>query len=227
MLVGALLMSAAACSAEPELLAADGNETSTTVVRAVTTTTAAPIPTIRSVAIVGDSLTVAATEELTLELASLGLEIVEIDAAVGRRIAANSNGAGVQGGLEAVETLVRAEQPDLWVIALGTNDAGGFANVDVGAEQVELLVEELPRDVPLVWVNTHIRGREGESGTVNDAIAKGLRGRGQTLIVDWTEPGSHPRSLGDDGIHLTELGEGWWASAVAAGIEEIVMQTAD
>ena len=76
-------------------------------------------PPIQSIAMVGDSITNGSKVELLEQLATLGVEIKAIDAEDGRRIAA---GDSITPGIDAVRALAAGDAPDLWVIALGTND---------------------------------------------------------------------------------------------------------
>ena len=57
--------------------------------------------------------------------AALGLDDVEIDAESGRRMVARRHDA--RPGLSAVTVIAGDDPPDLWVIALGTNDVANYA----------------------------------------------------------------------------------------------------
>ena len=137
--------------------AADGGAGVEPVARAATGTDPAgdgPLDsTPETVAMIGDSITFMSTEPLQAALAATGLEVLAIDAQVGRRITVGE-GAGPIPAPTIVEFIANSEPPDVWVIALGTNDIGQYADAGEFAAQVQTLLDLLPAAAPLVWIDT-------------------------------------------------------------------------
>src|SRR4029453_13554074 len=81
-----------------------------------------------SVGMIGDSITAASTDALKAVFTKAGFVHVDVDADTGRRI---EEGSGKQGdplaGTKVLAKLLdRGVDPDVWVIALGTNDVGQY-----------------------------------------------------------------------------------------------------
>ena len=83
--------------------------------------TTAQVP-IDTIAMVGDSITVGSQEALEAGFATLGLDDAEIDAESGRRMVSGTPDRLGPRGRRARSP--PPAPPDLWVIALGTNDVG-------------------------------------------------------------------------------------------------------
>jgi lysophospholipase L1-like esterase len=149
----ALLAATVACSSERDAVTAPPFGEST-----VPTAPASDRVTadgIRSVAMVGDSITVGSEPALEDAFESLGLEDFDIDAENGRRI--TDDDSDIDSGVGAVATLARRDPPDLWVIALGTNDVANYASDEYAAVIAELLAT-IPADAPIVWVDIYVDG---------------------------------------------------------------------
>ena len=82
------------------------------------------------------------------------------------------------------------DPPDLWVIALGTNDVANYAPEEYRPAIVELLAA-VPADAPLVWVDTYLDEHQDLSALFNVELRTALGERGQATVVDWA--GSPPR----------------------------------
>ena len=170
---------------------------------------------IESVAMVGDSITVGSLAQLEAGLASLGLDELAIDAENGRRMIVDGP---ISSGLEAVSGLATSAPPDLWVIALGTNDVANYTP-DEYAPAIDLLLAAVPRDAPLVWVDTYIEGELAASATFNGTLRAALERRGQATVVDWASIAARDGVL-FDGIHPSELGVEEFTSGVVAAVED-------
>ena len=177
-----------------------------------------PVPapaTIETVAMIGDSITVGAEAELRRAIGRLPVELVAVDAAVGRRMTVDG---AVDAGLDAVGRLA-ATAPDLWVVALGTNDLGLYA----GAEQYRAAIDELlaavPRDAPLVWVDAYVAGQDERSAEFNATLADALGARGRATVVRWA-PVADDDGVLRDGVHPTPAGDATFAELVAAGVAD-------
>ena len=183
----------------------------------------APPVTVReplSVAVVGDSLTLAASEQIGVALTAIGMEVLAVDGVESRRMV----GGSIPPGVDAIEQILAAgADPDVWVVALGTNDIGAKLAGEAAAADVRAVLALLPADAPVVWVNTWIRDSAGDAALFNNEIRKVLDDRPNSGIVDWYDNAKDDEALiVGDGIHLTDLGEARFAAQMAAGIIDLV-----
>lgn len=178
----------------------------------------APAEMPRTVAMVGDSITVASQDEVRVRLEDLGLDVVAIDAQVGRRMTVGERDR-LRAGTSVVTEIVGDHDPELWIVALGTNDIGQYSDADELSEQVRALLDRIPDGVPVVWVDTWFRDRPERTAAVNEAIRSVLRTRPDTSVVAWSERAPLEGVLTGDGVHLTTgLGVQLFADTVAAGV---------
>src|SRR6185295_9144156 len=105
------------------------------------------------VVMIGDSITVASTPGLEAAVADLGVRLA-IYAEVGRRITV---GSSPEAGIDVMETVLDDGQPDLFVIALGTNDIGQYATQEEYEAVIDELLAAIPADAPIAWVNVYLR----------------------------------------------------------------------
>jgi lysophospholipase L1-like esterase len=175
----------------------------------------------RTMVMVGDSITFMSTEPLEVALASTGLQVMRIDAQVGRRMTVGTRG-GLHPGTDVVQFLEAAIDPDLWVIALGANDIEQYPDAEAYTEQIDELVRTVPRGAPLVWVNAWHRDALEHCEIFNDALADRLDRRDRTHIVDWYSQGEVDGVVSDDGVHPTESGTEVFALLTAAGVSDLL-----
>jgi lysophospholipase L1-like esterase len=170
-------------------------------------------PTIETVGILGDSITVGSEAEIVDAVRDLGVAVVEVDAESGRRLVADS---GVDSGVDAARR-VTALDPDVWVVALGTNDVPN----PEGAEEYSVVIDELLRQLPVddrvVWVDVHVDDAAAASDAFNVALRDRLADRGRAVIVEWS---AHADGAGmlRDGVHPTAAGGLVFADLVADGV---------
>lgn len=153
-----------------------------------------------SLLMVGDSISFMSLEPLHAVLAAEGYTQVTIDAVPGRPIA---DGVGV------VELAVASgARPDVWVIALGTNDLYHGTDVPAYRALVERLLAQIPEGEPVVWVDTYIRDRVEEARAFNAALADALAERGDAETAHWFERCVEAGEvlLVGDGVHPSESG---------------------
>ena len=155
----------------------------------------------RDVVMIGDSITVASAPGLEAAAADLGITLV-IHAEVGRRITVGSDPVA---GTEVVEDVLDDGLPDLFVIALGTNDIGKYATEDEYAAQIREFVGLVPSVAPIAWVNTYLRDRPDDSALFNAALISTLSVRGNATIAGWSNIATKDGIL-SDGIHPTDDG---------------------
>ena len=166
------------------------------------------------VAMIGDSITVGSEDELRAAFESVGYPDVEIDAESGRRMV--STGA-VSSGLDGVaEVLEAGELPDLWVIALGSNDIGAYRPEEFPAVIGELLAA-VPADAPVVWVDCYVSNYEGESAAFGASLREVLAERGNATVVDWATV-AHQDGVLTDNVHPSGFGRAEFARRVIAGV---------
>jgi lysophospholipase L1-like esterase len=209
----ALAASAAACSSDRGALSAPASVPATGSVVPQGTGAGA----IDSVAMVGDSITVRSQDALADGFRSLGLDVRAIDAASGRRMTAEAGGDG--SGLGAIAALVAADPPDLWVIALGSNDVFQYDTAEEYREQIVTLLDALPADAPVVWVDTYLADDPARSDEFNQALRDTLAFRGTSTVADWAAvaPGDGVLS---DGIHPSDEGIQQFADVVMNSVQQ-------
>ena len=207
----AVLAVLTSCAAERgDATAPPFDDAATTIAGEVAaTTTASPI---RSIAIVGDSITNGSEEELRDRLATLGVEIKAIEAEDNRRMAV---GDSVTPGIDVVSALAAGDAPDLWVIALGTNDVG--AGPEVYTPGIAELLATIPAGAPIVWVDVYLAGSPDSSAAFNETLRATLEARGQASVVEWAALAEEDGVL-RDGIHPSGYGIEQFAEMVTAAV---------
>lgn len=175
-----------------------------------------------TVAVVGDSLTVAASEEVTEALSRVGVRAVIVDGRESRRMASGSG--ALPSGVAAIGGILEEHQPDLWVVALGTNDVGAGVGSDRFRADLRETLAAIPPDAPVVWVDVWIRDRHDEVIDANRLLRRELASRSApTGVVDWFSSGSVDGVITGDGIHLTVEGERRFASEIADGVVAVAV----
>lgn len=228
----AALASLAGCGAgEPEVAAigADGESSvaaadvplesfTDTAPSAPVTTPPASVALPASVAVVGDSLTESAAGEIEATLAGRGIATITIEGLTNRRMVRVAD--GVPPGTEAVSDVLAAPggEPDLWVIALGTNDVGGAASPEEFAADMRTLLGGVPADAPVVWVDVFVGDMDAESRAANAVIRDVLAARPEWSVVDWYSRGDDVGVITDDGVHLTDDGQWIFANDIADAV---------
>lgn len=208
--------------AEAALDDGDGTATTEPVLAPVETLVEPPTPIPDSVLVIGDSLTVAAEDEIDAALTALGLEVLGIDGMESRRMA--NGGSQLPPGVDAIAAAVEAgADPGLWVVALGTNDVGAGDQVDGFRSSVRAVLDEIPSDAAVVWVDVWIGGRQEASAEVNAALRDELRSwAGGAAVVDWYGRGAAgDGAIAGDGVHLTEAGQAAYAGSIAEAIDSL------
>jgi lysophospholipase L1-like esterase len=170
----------------------------------------------RLVAMAGDSITVGATSLLEDAAADAAVDLV-INAEVGRRLTV---GGTPSSGTTAVEELYgELGGADLWLIALGTNDVGQYSTVDEYATQIEALLDRVPADEPVAWINVYLAGRAEQSALFDQALTETLTARGNATIGDWTADAADEGVL-SDGIHPSDEGRPRFVEVVMGEIDK-------
>lgn len=168
----------------------------------------------RDVVVIGDSITVASTPGLEAVAGELAVDLT-VYAEVGRRITV---GRSPEAGIEVMEDVLEAGQPDLFVIALGTNDLGKYATQEEYESVINDLLAVIPPDAPIAWVNTYLENDPEDSATFNAALNVSLRNRGNASIAKWSNVASEDGIL-SDGVHPTDEGAVEFVDLVASEID--------
>jgi lysophospholipase L1-like esterase len=171
---------------------------------------------IESVVMIGDSITKGSMPYLDERFALLGLDHI-ILAENGKRMAVslrdNPSGADVAAFLAASGDGDHSDE--VWVVALGTNDISQYAGPDEIAGAVNEVLDKVPADAALVWVDTYFADRPDQTEAVNSIIRQRVERRGDSVIAPWTAFVEGDGVLTGDGVHPTTGGADVFAFVVA------------
>lgn len=202
-----------------------GSDTASTSVGTSGGSTPQQPRTIESVAIIGDSITHGSADELREAFAQADVDDVVIDGEASRRIASGNgrNGNTLSGARAVQRMLDDGHDPTVWVIALGTNDIGGYSSDDECAELIGQILELLPPPVLLVWVNTYRPSLARSTEQFNDVLADLLAGRGDALVADWHSLVADPdnRLLRSDKVHPNDAGQLAFAELIVQTVQRL------
>ena len=160
---------------------------------------------IDSVVMIGDSITKGSTPALLDRFDLLGLDTM-IQAENGKRMAVsvpdNPSGATIAGFLESGSD---DHSNELWVVALGTNDVGQYSSPDEIAAAVNEVLDGVPDESPLVWVDTYFRDRPEAQAVLNSIVHDRVIRRGNSVVAPWSSFATAD-VLVADGVHPTPDG---------------------
>lgn len=174
-----------------------------------------------TVGMVGDSITAGSMDELRYVFTAHGVDEATIDGVPSRRIEiGNGNSEPLNGISTLYAMLADGVRPDAWVIALGTNDVGQYADATEYAGLIDTMVEMLPDDVALVWVDVYRPRYLEDTETFNRLVRERLARRDRSAVASWFDVASRPdqQVLQDDGIHPNDDGSAAFAGLVAAAL---------
>jgi lysophospholipase L1-like esterase len=170
---------------------------------------------IDSVVMIGDSITKGSMPYLDERFELLGLDQT-IVAENGKRMAVsreqNPSGAAIASFL--TQNGDGDHSDEVWVVALGTNDIGQYPSPDEIAAAVNEVLNEVPQDAALVWVDTYIDGRPEQTDAVNSIIRDRVERRGDSVIAPWAAFAAGDGVLTGDGVHPTSGGADVFAFVV-------------
>jgi lysophospholipase L1-like esterase len=164
---------------------------------------------IASAVMIGDSITAGSVPQLQFAFASEGITNFVVDAQSGRRIAAGRTDREPTPGLFALQTLLDAgNAPDLWIIALGTNDIGSLGDPAATGELIDSLLDMLPDGNPLTWIDCHRPQIPDQMAMFNLVLRDRLTARGNATVASWASKVIEPDVdyLVDDRIHPNAAG---------------------
>jgi lysophospholipase L1-like esterase len=174
-----------------------------------------------SVVMVGDSITAGSATPLQTALTTAGFSNITIEAQPSRRIAVGGGPSEPRSGEQAIDTLLdKGTSPDVWVVALGTNDVGKYADLDAYASLIDGLLAMLPAK-PLLWVDVYRREYLDHTKMFNGALRQRIAARGNASVVSWYALASKQseKILQTDRIHPNAAGTKVFADLVAGGVE--------
>jgi lysophospholipase L1-like esterase len=172
------------------------------------------------VAVVGDSLTLAAQTDIESTLSALGLGVVAVDGQESRRMTHRTD--TIRSGLDAIAQIRNVSPPSVWVIALGTNDVGAGSSNDSIRRNVRSVLAAIPPDASVVWVDVFIRDRRREVERANTIISEEVLARPGTVVAEFFSHGDDDGIVGGDGVHLTRAGRRLFAEVMAGGITSVL-----
>ena len=178
---------------------------------------------VESIVMIGDSITVGSTDALKDRYAQAGYDDVLIEAQGGKRIATSTsdNPSGVK-----VANFITGGDDDhdgeLWVVALGTNDINQYGSPDQLAAAVNEMLNAVPGDVPLVWVDTYYRDEPDGAALVNTVVADRLARRGNAVMASWNAMAGGDGVVSQDGVHPTDDGHLVFADVVVSEVDEFL-----
>ena len=106
---------------------------------------------------------------------------------------------------------------ELWVVALGTNDINQYGSPDELAGVVDEMLDAVPDDVPLVWIDTYFRDQSEGATFVNTVVADRLSRRGNAVMAPVERRGGRRRcACSGDGVHPTDDGQLVFADVVVS-----------
>ena len=174
-----------------------------------------------SAVMIGDSITLGSNEALTASLSAAGIVNLTIDGVASRRIAVGNGTSEPLAGLKVIEQQRAAgANPDVWIIALGTNDVGGYPDAAAYTALIDSVIAMLPADSALVWVDVYRETFLQDTELFNTLLRDRLAARGNAVVVSWFDQVSVADSglLQSDRLHPNEQGRLVFANLVAAAI---------
>lgn len=172
-------------------------------------------------AMVGDSITKASSTALTQVLGSKGFTDINIQAEVSRRIAVGDGKAEPLSGVKTLFTMISAGvSPDVWGIAMGTNDAGKYKTTQEYAALVDQMLAMPDAKVPVIWVDVYNPNQLAGTRMFNEVLRERAAARPNTTILSWFDLASDPKEkiLRTDHIHPNEKGTIVFADLVSAAL---------
>ena len=179
------------------------------------TSTAAGAAGIATVVMIGDSITKGSTSRLKERFDLLGLDNL-IAAENGKRMAvsAQDNPSGAEVASFLAQNSDGDHSDEVWVVALGTNDVSQYSGPDSIAASVNEVLNEVPDDAAVVWVDIYFRDRPEDAASVNSIIRERVTRRGDSVIAPWAAFAASDGVLTGDGVHPTSEGSDVFAFVV-------------
>jgi lysophospholipase L1-like esterase len=179
---------------------------------------------VRSVTVVGDSITVASADAIRTTLGAEDVETIDVVGIARRRIAVgNATREEPLAGADEIRQLIaNGADPDVWVIALGTNDVSLYPDAAAYGQLVDSVLELIPDDAPLVWVDVFRPRQKEHTAMFNEVLHDRLDDRDDAAVAPWHAFASAPGQtiLRDDDLHPNASGTEVFAQVITAGIAD-------
>ena len=172
-------------------------------------------------AMVGDSITKASSKILTEVLGNQGFTDIDIEAEVSRRIAVGDGKAEPLSGVKTLFTMISdGVDPDVWGIAMGTNDVGKYKTADEYAALIDQMLAMPDAKVPILWVDVYNPNQLPGTRMFNEVLRERASARANTTVLSWFDLASDPQEkiLRTDHIHPNEKGTLVFADLVSAAL---------
>jgi hypothetical protein len=172
----------------------------------------------KSVVMVGDSITALSKTTLESVLTNIGFDSVVVNAEPSRRIEVGGNKP--MPGLDVVKYIAASSPPEMWIIALGTNDAGLYASDEDYQGLVDDMLAAIPKDLPLVWISVYRHDKLEGCSHFNIIVRQALEKRGHATMGEWNQQctNSEESILTSDGVHPNSNGILVFADTVRAAV---------
>ena len=107
-------------------------------------------------------------------------------------------------------------KPEVWVIALGTNDVGQYNGAEDYTRLIDAMASMLPVEMPLVWVDVYRPEYLDASRLFNQLLGEYMDKRGNAVVAHWYDLAAAPDQniLQHDHIHPNDSGTAVFASLV-------------
>ena len=175
------------------------------------------------VSVIGDSLTIGTMPYQGEAFSNAGWGHTAIDAFNSRGIRTKLKKDHYT-GLTSVDAIrATSGDSDLWVIALGSNDAGIYAKAK-HAEVIAMMMDKIGSGHTVMWVNVYLPKTPPRQNNWNWALATEAKERGDEMFVfDWASlAAKNPHWLADDEVHYTNKGYQQRALAIAQATDDFV-----
>jgi hypothetical protein len=172
-------------------------------------------------AMVGDSITKASSKPLTAVLETRGYTEIHIEAEVSRRI---DVGDGKREPLSGVKTMAAmiadGVAPDVWAVAMGTNDVGKYPDADAYGALIDEMMALPDPETPVVWVDVYNPVQLAATRMFNLVLRDRAHARGNATVLSWFDLASTSKGkiLRTDHIHPNEAGTLVFADLVSAAV---------
>jgi hypothetical protein len=170
---------------------------------------------------VGDSITKASSTSLKSVLDQQGFTDIRIEAEVSRRIAVGDGKSEPLSGVKALFTMLAdGVKPDIWAIAMGTNDVGKYDNAAAYGALIDQMLSLPDAKVPIVWVDVYNPNQLVGTKMFNLVLRERAKARGNTTVLSWFALASDPKEkiLRTDHIHPNEKGTLVFADLVSTAL---------
>jgi hypothetical protein len=171
-------------------------------------------------AVIGDSIAKSAQDIVSDSIELQGIEIVEYDAMESRRMA-TWGGQDLPSGVAAIDDVIDAgDEPELWVVALGTNDVGAGTDPQTVRDDIDEILDLIPDDAHLIWIDTWVGDLDQRARAFNLLLRAGVEDRENTWVLDWHELAETDGLIQEDGVHLTERGRLEYARMIGRALRD-------